>query len=93
MTNIHNATLEAIHDAISLRGLTGDGGGFIRTTPAEAYMSPARLAIAREVARYLPADATVDNAAVFVDRLAEVVMKVGKPDADDIGGEGFRVFT
>lgn len=76
MHDIRNATIAAIHDALTLRGPSGDGG-FIRTAAAGDYMTPDRLRLAREIERTLPANATRENAAQFVDQFLPVVIRSG----------------
>jgi len=72
MTTVRELTIRAIHDALSLRGLEDGGGGFIRTTEPVCYMDAERMRLAREVAKHLPAGATVLDA----DRLAERIETV-----------------
>ena len=73
MHQIRQLTIRAIHDALSLRGLEDGGGGFIRTSAPADYMTPERLRLAREVAKHLPAGATVLDADRLADRIATVV--------------------
>lgn len=78
MTDIRTATICAIHDALALRGPSGDGTGFMRAAAPGDYMTPERLRLAREVARYLPATATRDSASQFVDSIAPIVIRSGR---------------
>lgn len=84
MNDLRITTIRAIHDALALRGPDA-GGGFVRTAPPELYMNEARLRLAREVLRRLPADASASNVNRLADELTEVVarsMKAPTPEAN-----------
>ncbi len=74
MNDLRIATVRAIHDALALRGLTGDGG-FIRTAAPEAYMTAARLRLAREVLGHLPADADDRDVDELVEQVGPIVSR------------------
>ena len=73
MNDLRITTIRAIHDAMALRGLESGDGGFIRTADPETYMDATRLRLAREVAKHLPAGATVLNADRIAERIETVV--------------------
>ena len=85
MTTIRDLTIRAIHDALSLRGLEDGGGGFIRTTEPVCYMDAERLRLAREVAKHLPAGATVLDADRLADRI-ETVVRAMRPGTSPAHG-------
>ena len=82
MMQIRSITLQAIHDALALRGLEDGGGGFIRTTAGGEYMDPERLRLAREVIDHLPRTATVSGADSLVEQLVHVVLRTMQPRAE-----------
>lgn len=92
MPDIRTATLAAIHDALALRGPTGDDG-FIRTASPVEYMGRERLRLAREVARALPATATASNAPQFVDRFVALVIRCQAMTEPDDGNDAPRLTT
>lgn len=92
MPDIRTATLAAIHDALTLRGPTGDAG-FIRTATAGDYMTPERLRLAREIARTLPATATASNAAQFVDQFVAIVVRCQAMNMPADGDDAPRLVT
>ena len=69
---MHEITLRAIHDALSLAG-PGEGGGYIRTCAVETYMDEDRLRLAREVAKSLPPGTTAATADAVAVKLAPMV--------------------
>lgn len=75
MEDIRTITSRALHDALAIRGLESGAGGFIRTTPAEFYMSDDRLRLARAVAEHLPATVSPTGMAKLVDQLVPVVSR------------------
>lgn len=82
MTEIRSITLRAIYDALALRGLEDGGGGFIRTSATDQYMSPERLRLAREVIGHLPKTATMSGADSLVEQLVPVVLRTMQPGAE-----------
>jgi len=82
MNDIRTATIRAIHDALSLRGLEHGGGGFIRTSTPDTYMDVERLRLAREVLRHLPAGVSLTNAEQFAEQLSPIVLRTARPDAE-----------
>ena len=58
----HEIALNAVFDALALRGPDEIGGGFMRTSTPGQHMSPERLRLARAVADKLPAGTTHANA-------------------------------
>ncbi len=77
MPDIRTVTTQAVHDALALRGLEDGGGGFIRTAAPAEYMAAARLRLAREVCRHLPAGASVANVNTLVEQMLPLVSKLG----------------
>lgn len=75
MNDIGTTTLQAIHDALALRGIQPAGGGFMRTASPTTYMDRNRHRIAEEVARSLPKEVDHANAPLFVKQMAAIVMK------------------
>ncbi len=69
---MHEITVRAIHDALSLAG-PGESGGYIRTSSVETYMDEARLRLAREVAKSLPPGTTATTADAVAVKLAPLV--------------------
>ena len=69
---MHEITLRAIHDALSLAG-PGEAGGYIRTSSVECYMDEDRLRLAREVAKSLPPGTTAATAEAVAVKLAPMV--------------------
>jgi hypothetical protein len=57
----HELALNAVYDALALRG-PGENGGFMRTSTPNQHMTPERLRLARAVADKLPAGTTHANA-------------------------------
>lgn len=74
MESLRITTTRALHDALALRGLE-HGGGFIRTSPPEAYMDEARLRLAREVLGHLPADAQAHDFEELVEQVGPIVSR------------------
>jgi len=70
---MHEITLRAIHDALSLAGPGESGDGFIRTSAVETYMSDERLRLAVEVAKQLPPGTTAANAEALAIQLCPMV--------------------
>ena len=79
VTELRIATIRAIHDALSLRGLD-DGGGFLRTASPELYMDEGRLRLAREVLRLIPMGAV--NVESLADKIEPVVARTAKPQPE-----------
>lgn len=81
MNDLRITTVRAIHDALALRGPDPAGGGYVRTSSPELYMDEARLRLARDVLRHLPARASASNVERLADELTEVVARSmkGKP--------------
>lgn len=69
---MHELTVRAIHDALSLAG-PGEGGGYIRTSNVECYMDEDRLRLAREVAKALPPGTTAATAESAALKLVPMV--------------------
>ena len=69
---MHEITLRAIHDALSLAG-PGEGGGYLRTSSVECYMDEDRLRLAREVAKSLPPGTTAATVDAVAVKLAPMV--------------------
>ncbi len=87
MNDIRITTIRAIHDALALRGPDG-GGGFVRTTTPELYMDEARLRLAHDVLKQLPAEASASNVEKLADKLVGFVadsMKATPGDAEARG--------
>ena len=80
MTELRIATIRAIHDAMALRGLEDGGGGVIRTSDPQIYMSESRLRLAREAARHLPTGATVLDADRIADHIEPMIRAMLTPD-------------
>jgi hypothetical protein len=57
----HEIALNAVFDALALRG-PGENGGYMRTSTPGQHMTPERLRLARAVADKLPAGTTHANA-------------------------------
>ena len=78
MNDVRTTTLQAIYDALALRG-PSESGGFIRTAATEQYMDAERLRLAREVSAVLPKTATVAGAEQFIEQLVPVVLRTTRP--------------
>ena len=69
---VHELTVRAIHDALSLAG-PGESGGYIRTSNVETYMDQDRLRLAREVAKSLPPGTTAATVEAVAVKLVPMV--------------------
>ena len=58
----HEIAVNAVFDALALRGPDESGNGFMRTSTPGQHMTPERLRLARAVADKLPAGTTHANA-------------------------------
>jgi len=76
MSDIRTVTSQAVHDALALRGLEDGGGGYIRTAAPVEYMGAARLRLAREVVRQLPAGASATSMEKLVEKMLPVVSRL-----------------
>ena len=72
METIHGLAIQAVHDALALRGLA-DGIGFIRTADPRTYMSGDRLRLAQEVAKQLPAGTSQADASTVAIKLEPMI--------------------
>jgi len=75
----HEIALNAVFDALALRGPDETGAGFVRTSTPGQHMSPERLRLARAVADKLPAGTThADADSVAMDLCPFVVALLSK---------------
>lgn len=75
MLDVRTITTRALHDALAIRGLEAGGGGFMRTTPPEFYMSADRLRLAQAVAKHLPSTVSPAGMTTLVEQLVPVVSR------------------
>lgn len=61
MNECHAIAVQAIRDALAIKGLEDGGGGFMVGADPRIYMSPARLTLAKAAARMLPAGARMSD--------------------------------
>jgi hypothetical protein len=68
MQTIHDISLQAVRDAMTLKG-PSEAGGFMCTAHPSDYMTADRLRLAREAVKHLPDGAGMHDA----DRIATLI--------------------
>ena len=71
MKTIRDISIQAVRDAMTLKG-PSEAGGFICTAHPADYMTPDRLRLAREAVKHLPDGAGMHDA----DRIATAIEPV-----------------
>jgi hypothetical protein len=61
MNESHAIAVQALRDALAIKGLEDGGGGFVTGAHPRDYMSPARLTLAKAAARMLPPGASMSQ--------------------------------
>lgn len=84
LDTLSRQSVQAVLDAMALRGLEDGGGGFLTTSDPRTYMSADRLQLAKTALRMLPAGATLADAhrlaKEIAPRLAASIGAIGKSE-------------